>query len=129
MNDMKPHDESDDYDKSLHEIATRHGKSIISLLLDIQELQVQQQKFFRFVRHLECFCLDRKHEQPRYSNKLQHERHMKRTPVFRRRINALKDGEFVAISYTWRPSNDDENCKLRYKVQDRRGKWFPRSTV
>lgn len=54
-------------------------------------------ELFRFVRHLKYFYLDRKHEQPRYRNQLQHKRHMKRTLVLRRRINAFKEGEFVAI--------------------------------
>ncbi|KAI0399743.1 hypothetical protein F4802DRAFT_539394 [Xylaria palmicola] len=122
-------DKSDDNDKSLCEIATRHSKPIISLLLDIQEARVQQQKFFRFLRHLECFRLRRQHEQPRYHNGLQHERYMKRIPVFRCRINAFECGKFVAVSYPWEPSDYKENCKLRYKVQDRSGKRFYPSTV
>ncbi|KAI1159001.1 hypothetical protein F5B18DRAFT_638779 [Nemania serpens] len=122
-------DENDDNDKSLCEIATRHGKPIISLLLDIQEAQVQQQKFFRFLRHLECFCLHRQHQQPRYHDGLQHERHMKQTRVFRCRINAFEYGKFVAVSYPWEPSDYKEDCKLRYKVQDRSGEWFYPSTV
>ncbi len=125
-------DESDDYDKSLQEITARYGKPLISFLLDIQEEpQVQQQKFFRFIRRLECFSLDRKQPQPqpRYRNKLQHKKRGKQTLVFRRRINALEDREFVAVSYPWEPSDDKEDCKLKYMVQDRRGKHFNPSTL
>ncbi|KAI3326493.1 hypothetical protein HD806DRAFT_409604 [Xylariaceae sp. AK1471] len=129
MKDSNTQDESDDRNKSLREIATRHGIPIISLLLDIQEAQVQQQKFFRFLRHLECFRLHRKREQPRCRNRLQHERHMKRIPVFRCRINAFGYGKFVAVSYPWEPSDYKENRKRRYKVQDRSGKWFYPSRV
>ncbi|KAI0911872.1 hypothetical protein F4823DRAFT_583758 [Ustulina deusta] len=60
-------DKSDDYDKSLQQITARYGKPFISLLLDIQEEpQVQQHKFFRFIRRLECFPLDRKQLQLQY---------------------------------------------------------------
>ncbi|KAI0388350.1 hypothetical protein F5Y17DRAFT_230254 [Xylariaceae sp. FL0594] len=129
IKDMKTDDEGNDYDKSVNEIAIRHGKSIISLLLGMQEAQVQQQKLFRFIRHLECFCLDPKHDQPKYRNGLQHERRMKRTPVLRRRINAFQDRKFVAISYPWKPSDSKESCKLKYKVQNRSGKPFYPSTL
>ncbi|KAJ3553454.1 hypothetical protein NPX13_g10883 [Xylaria arbuscula] len=122
-------DESDDYDKSLQEITARYEKPLISLLLDIQESQVQQQNFFRFIRRLECFSLDRKQPQPMYRNKPQHKKRGKQTLVFRRRINALEDREFVAVSYPWEPSDDRENCKLKYKVQDRSGKHFYPSTL
>ncbi|KAI0856459.1 hypothetical protein F4860DRAFT_528993 [Xylaria cubensis] len=122
-------DKSDDYDKSLQEITARLGKPPLSLLLDIQKPRAQQQNFFRFVRHLECFSLDRKQPQPRYRNILQHKTRGKQTLVLRRRINALEDRGFVAVSYPWEPSDDREDCKLKYMVQDRSGKHLNPSTL
>jgi hypothetical protein len=66
MENNKTRDENDDYKKSLREIATHHGKLIVSLHLDIQEPHGQQEKSLPFVRRLECFHLGPKHEQPKY---------------------------------------------------------------
>ncbi|KAI3331465.1 hypothetical protein HD806DRAFT_477421 [Xylariaceae sp. AK1471] len=129
MKDRAVQDDREDYDKSLHDIAKRYGRPIISILLDVQQTRTQQQKFFRFIKQLECFYLDPKSGRARQRNRLQHETHVERTPILRRRINAFQVKKFVAISYPSEPSDKRQNCKSRYEVENRNGEKFYPSTV
>ncbi|KAI0977549.1 hypothetical protein F4678DRAFT_18303 [Xylaria arbuscula] len=121
--------QNDDYNTPLGEIAKLHDKPIINLLLDIQETQEPQQKFFNFIKHLECFCLGSLQRRSRDPDKLRPREHRQRKPIFRRRINAFKDREFVAVSYTSDPTDEKEDCKKSYRVENRNGRMFYPSTV
>ncbi|KAI6080510.1 hypothetical protein F4821DRAFT_55222 [Hypoxylon rubiginosum] len=106
---MDDNSDDDDSGDNLLQISTRHKRPAIELLLDIQEEQVQQETFLRrFLSRLECFSRKRTRS------------------LRRRRINAFKETEYVALSYTWHPSEyEDAECR-RYWVQDRSGaQYFP----
>ncbi|KAK2601579.1 hypothetical protein QQS21_004897 [Conoideocrella luteorostrata] len=103
---------SNDSTKPLHQIALDHGKSIISLLLDIQSSKLQHQKLLSFVKNLECLRLgsDRQY-------------------MSRQSINAFDNHDFVALSYTWEGSKYEDPSTGWYRIQTRdRARYHP-STV
>ncbi|KAI0205227.1 hypothetical protein F4808DRAFT_448285 [Astrocystis sublimbata] len=117
----------DDHGKSLGDIASRYGKPIVSLLVDIQDTQ-QPRKFWPFIKNLECFYLGLE-DHSRSPDELRPKAYKQRTPISRRRINAFKNKDFVVISYPWSPSDKREDRKDKYRVQNRNGQMFYPSTV
>jgi hypothetical protein len=57
-----------------------------------------------------------------YFSKLGPRRHRQRDPIFRYRISAFNDREFVTISYTWKSSDEREDCRDRYRVENSNGR-------
>ncbi|RYP70649.1 hypothetical protein DL769_004895 [Monosporascus sp. CRB-8-3] len=94
--------DGDDSRHSLRDIAKHHRQPIVSLLVDIQRHQAQQSDFLRFLNGLECFKIDDN-----------------RSILFRQRTNAWEDRRYVALSYTWEPSDDEDGTSGGYGVQDR----------
>lgn len=92
--------DDDDKDQSLHELSLGHGASIISQLVDIGSEQNQQRhtKFRPFVSRLQCL-------RPQG-------RELRRTS-----INAFHEQQYVALSYTWEPSEYEDPCNGRYRVE------------
>jgi len=86
----------DDSKKSLRQIAHDHGKSVISLLLDIQREKCSQEKSIPFLKKLECLGLPREYHGP-YGSYQQY--------LPRRLIDAFECRDYVALSYTWAPRN------------------------
>ncbi|RYP25253.1 hypothetical protein DL765_000134 [Monosporascus sp. GIB2] len=104
--------DDDDSRRSLGDIARHHQRSIVSLLLNIQRHEARQSDFLGFLDDLECFYVDDN----------------KRT-LFRRWINAWKESRYVALSYTWEPSDEEDGTSGRYDVQDRSRSCYFKSPV
>ncbi|KAI0517836.1 hypothetical protein F5B22DRAFT_602674 [Xylaria bambusicola] len=102
-------DKDDDSGMKLREISRCHKKPIVRLLLDIQNSQKPQVKDIGFLKHLECFIFDEKNEQ-----------RLRRTW-----INVFEETNYVALSYTWNPSNYECKNDHGYRIQNRtRDKFF-----
>lgn len=99
-----------DANKSLLEIAQHHGKSLISLMLDIQKIKLREDKLLSFIRNLEC--LTPEDHQPTF--------------LSRRWINAFGNHGYVALSHTWNASKYEDSDEGKYKIQSRdRAKFYP----
>jgi hypothetical protein len=96
---------SDDSNIPLSNIVKRHGRSIASLLLEIEKNQKPQRKYLDFIRHLECLTINEgSSEGPR---------------LMRHEINAFKVQDYVALSYTWDTSDQENPRKGKYMVENR----------
>ncbi|KAI1739708.1 hypothetical protein F4680DRAFT_421281 [Xylaria scruposa] len=96
----------DDSKQALGQITLRCQQPIIASLLDIQQYQASQDDFLKFLTGLECFFINAR----------------KRTTLCRRWINAFRETNYVALSYTWDPSPyEDPSCKA-YSIKTRCGK-------
>ncbi|KAL6851167.1 hypothetical protein ACO1O0_008295 [Amphichorda felina] len=93
-------DYDDDKDQTLHELSLRHGASIVSQLVDIgnQGNQLRHIKYRSFVSRLQCLQLGG----------------IKLRRTF---INAFRKQEYVALSYTWTPSEYEDPEAGRYRVE------------
>ncbi|UKZ72432.1 hypothetical protein TrVFT333_000061 [Trichoderma virens FT-333] len=92
--------DDDDKDLSLHELSLDYGASIISQLVNIGNERNQQRhvKFLPFVSHLQCL-------------------RPQGTQLLRTSINAFNESQYVALSYTWNPSEYEDPCNGRYRVE------------
>jgi hypothetical protein len=106
---------SDDSNVSLRNIVKCHGKSIASQLLEIGNIQKPQWKWLDFINSLECLAIDQGFGE--------------RSRLERRKIDAFKEQHYVALSYTWDPSDDENSIKGKYLVETRDGSRFLPSPV
>ncbi|KAH7313993.1 hypothetical protein B0I35DRAFT_394947 [Stachybotrys elegans] len=93
-------DNKDDKDRTLEELSLPHQKSIVSQLVDIGSKHNQRKhtKYLSFVRCLTCL-------KPKGSR------------IYRTTIDAFCEQQYVAVSYTWKPSHY-EDCECgRYWVE------------
>src|SRR5437762_12988747 len=92
---------NDDKDRSLLQLSQQHRASIISQLVDIGSERNQQEhvKFRSFISSLQCL-------QP------------KGTQLHRRSIDAFHQRRYVALSYTWAPSEHEDLKPGRYLVEN-----------
>ncbi|KAI3317878.1 heterokaryon incompatibility protein-domain-containing protein [Xylariaceae sp. AK1471] len=100
---------ADDLGDSLATIRQHHEKPLTTLLLDIQETEIQHLKSAEFMQKLECLYFS----QP--------------TTLKRKRINAFNRSKrnYVALSYTWgHPIPLIQPCG-KYLVQSRSGAFLP----
>ncbi|KAI7758723.1 hypothetical protein LZL87_013785 [Fusarium oxysporum] len=105
----------DDSNSSLRNIVKNHGKSVTSLLLEIRGNQLRQRKCLKFIRKLECLRIDENSsEEPR---------------LIRDKINAFQKQDYVALSYTWDNSDQENPENGKYQVQDRDNLQFSPSPV
>ncbi|RYP35727.1 hypothetical protein DL766_002380 [Monosporascus sp. MC13-8B] len=104
--------DDDDSGYSLGDIARHHKRPIVSLLLNIQRHEARQSDFLGFLDDLECFYVDDN----------------KRT-LFRRSINAWEERRYVALSYTWEPSGEEDGTSGQYDVRDRSRRRYFKSRV
>ncbi|KAL6405849.1 hypothetical protein AUP68_10988 [Ilyonectria robusta] len=93
----------DDINDTLLDITRYHGKSIVSLMLDIQKSTLAQDKKLSIIKNLECL-------RPASDQSFLLSRHW---------INAIEDHDYVALSYTWDSSNDEDRKVGGYMVQTR----------
>ncbi|TRX91123.1 hypothetical protein FHL15_007911 [Xylaria flabelliformis] len=99
----------DDSKNTLGQITVQCQRPIISSLLDIQRYQASQDDFLNFLSNLECF----------YFN-------MNGTTLYRRDINACSETDYIALSYTWDPSPDEDPSSNGYSIKTRcRTREFP----
>ncbi|EXM15383.1 hypothetical protein FOTG_16261 [Fusarium oxysporum f. sp. vasinfectum 25433] len=95
----------DDSNSSLRNIVKNKGKSVASLLLEIRGNQLRQRKCLKFIRNLECLRIDENSsEEPR---------------LIRDKINAFRTQDYVALSYTWDISDQENPENGKYQVPDR----------
>lgn len=106
---------SDDSSVSLRNIVKCHGKSIASQLLEIGNIQKPQSKWLDFVNNLECLVPD--------------EGFGEGSRLKRHKIDAFKEQHYVALSYTWDPSDDEDPMRGKYLVETRDGSRFLSSPV
>ena len=106
----------DDSKDSLIKIATTYRTSIVPLLLQIQQHRKEQSSFrFEFLSELECFYVGR--------DDIGGD-----TLLFREWIDARKNQDYIALSYTWSPSDNEDKASDEYFVEDRAQKeWFKSS--
>ncbi|RGP63173.1 hypothetical protein FSPOR_8755 [Fusarium sporotrichioides] len=97
--------DDDDSNVPLSSIVKSRGKSVASLLLEIEEYPKPHLKRLSFIRNLECLVSDESSsEGPRLE---------------RRKVNAFKERNYVALSYTWDTSDQEDPRKGKYEVQTR----------
>ena len=92
--------DDDDKDQSLRELSLHDRPSIISQLVDIGSKRHQQRhiKFRYIIRRLQCL-------------------RPKGTTLRRTSINAVHENQYVALSYTWNPSEHEDPYHGRYLVE------------
>lgn len=105
-------DDDDDKGQSLHELSVHHQASIISQLVDIGSERNQQQhdKFLGFISCLQCLRPDG-------------------TYLRRTSIDAFVQKCYLALSYTWEPSEYEDPESGRYSVEDWAGNYLIPSKV
>ena len=109
----------DDTNDSLGEIAERHGVPIISLMLESEKATVEQAKSTKYIESLEVFRPRQGKRKRALDGEYVEE---KKTYLDRKRINAFTQHNYVAVSYTWRPSEHefhDEAEPWSYLVEKR----------
>lgn len=108
---------------SLVEVAGYKPGPIVSRLLDIQKSKERHQKFLRYIKRLECLSLGETHERKQAGSSMQ------QIPLLRHWINAFHKRNYLALSYTWEPSEFEDGSKGRYEVQTRDKRDFYPSPV
>ncbi|KAJ2976863.1 hypothetical protein NUW58_g7982 [Xylaria curta] len=94
----------DDLGDSLSTIREHYQKPLITLLLDIQETKIQSPKSMKFVQELECLFLLADNNTRSLGARPTEPKSAHPTATFaRKHINAFREGEYVALSYTWEP--------------------------
>ncbi|KAJ0133135.1 hypothetical protein HZ326_23783 [Fusarium oxysporum f. sp. albedinis] len=96
---------TDDSNLPLSNIVKYHGKSIATLLVEIGENKLLQEKCLKFIRELECLSID--------------ENSSEGTRLIRQKLNAFEKQDYVALSYTWDNSDHENPENGKYKVQTR----------
>ncbi|KAK4108119.1 hypothetical protein N656DRAFT_718884 [Canariomyces notabilis] len=102
----------------LAKVARCQPGPIVARLLEIQESKEQHYKFLGYLNSLECLYLDETYERdPVHA-------WTHRTPLFRTSIDAFQEKDYLALSYTWEPSEFEDCTKGAYSVQTRNGQDF-----
>ena len=101
----------DDTEDSLREIAERHGKPIIDLLLESEERTVKASKYTEFIQNLAVFVPRRNRKRARDGDE------EKETYLHCHEINAFKNHNYLALSYTWEPSDYEAHEAKSYVIQ------------
>ncbi|KAK3386499.1 hypothetical protein B0H63DRAFT_430296 [Podospora didyma] len=108
---------------SLFGIARQQGQPVVSLLVDIEnKAGTAEKRTLGFVQNLECLRLP---QCSRGDTKAT----AGRVKVFRENIDATRDFQFLALSYTWQPSVHECKEKGSYHVQERDSEEFKPSKV
>ncbi|KAK0745447.1 hypothetical protein B0T18DRAFT_409467 [Schizothecium vesticola] len=105
---------------SLSCIARQHGQPVVSLLVDIgNNAGTAEKRTLGFLQNLECLQL------PQYDRKAT----AGRVKVLRETIDATRDFQYLALSYTWHPSKHERKETGSYLVQERSSQEFTPSAV
>lgn len=110
---------------ALSQIAKKHSKSIVPLLLDIQKYNEPQQKFLEFLTKLDCLKIP---PPQRYfgNSSTNTAKSRNRTRMSRVSIDTSWESQYVALSYTWDPSDYEVQDTGSFDVQDAKdGKYYP----
>ncbi|KAI0965047.1 hypothetical protein F4678DRAFT_454006 [Xylaria arbuscula] len=95
--------DDDDSQNTLLEISRHYRQPIVPLLLRIQSYNKRQEQSISFLESLECFKIG----------------DIRKDLLFRKRINAFEETNYVALSYTWNPSAFEDEESGDYFIQDR----------
>ncbi|KAJ4200312.1 hypothetical protein NW759_015889 [Fusarium solani] len=110
----------DGMDESLSGIVHRHGKSIVTQLLEIQGYKLEEPESVAFIRNLECFeYVPNSNRKRRRSDGSAQARDPPRGFLDRWEIDAHEESNYVALSYTWGPSGNEAETSGSYEVQTR----------
>ncbi|KAJ4177374.1 hypothetical protein NW767_015148 [Fusarium falciforme] len=110
----------DGMDESLSGIVHRHGKSIVTQLLEIQGYKLEEPESVAFIRNLECFkYVPNSNRKRRRSDGSAQARDQPRGFLDRWEIDAHEKSNYVALSYTWGPSGNEAETSGSYEVQTR----------
>ncbi|KAI0973791.1 hypothetical protein F4678DRAFT_486960 [Xylaria arbuscula] len=98
-------DGGDDSKDTLRQIAARYRRPIVSLLLDIQRdgILKDEDLVIDFLKRLECFYI----------------RANDRTTLRRTLIDVSEETKYIALSYTWNPSDHEDETSGGYFVEAR----------
>ena len=104
-----------DMKDSLLDIRANYASKITTQLISISKRKVPQQKSVEFLRNLKCLYFEASSQlglDKEPENSLQ--------PILKfQTIDAFKQQEYVALSYTWKPSNEEmEDPSGGYLVED-----------
>ncbi|KAG9231874.1 heterokaryon incompatibility protein-domain-containing protein [Amylocarpus encephaloides] len=112
----------DDTHQALAEIRARHQKSIVSMLIDIQQHTILQEKTFGCIERLDCLYV-KKSSRKRYHLESVHESVASEPRIQgelgRAQINGFQRSDYVAVSYTWNPSGTEDKTGGGYIVESR----------
>ncbi|KAK3376265.1 hypothetical protein B0T24DRAFT_572924 [Lasiosphaeria ovina] len=112
-----------DRHESLSGIARQQGRPVVSLLVDIEKKAgTAGKRTLGFLQNLECLRL------PQYSRG-DTKATDGRVKVLRENIDATRDFQYLALSYTWNPSKHESKEKGSYHVQERDSEEFKPSEV
>lgn len=98
--------DEDDSSHSLLQIAVHHNRSIIQLLVGAEWGAAERDD--NFIQNLECFHFETPGGKRTSSIRLT-----------RHRVDATKEMDYVALSYTWNPSQYENGKRSNYLVQRR----------
>ncbi|KAK4233054.1 hypothetical protein C8A03DRAFT_48273 [Achaetomium macrosporum] len=117
--------ETSDRGSCLSDIARQQGRSIISALVDIQDVpDTIEPRTLRFIENLRCLRVP---QYPRCDRELA----AAEVRVERETIDATQvlRPKYVALSYTWDPSRHENESSGSYLVQERHSRSFNPSNV
>jgi hypothetical protein len=113
----------DDTHEPLAAVRARHQNSITSMLLDIQKHQTLQAKSYECIKHLDCLYVkpNRKRRYQETVDGMEAHEPMSQTILGRRQINVFQSTNYVAVSYTWARSQNEDSNEEGYIVESRTG--------
>ncbi|KAI1826969.1 heterokaryon incompatibility protein-domain-containing protein [Xylaria intraflava] len=112
---------TDDLRDSLSTIRNHYKRPLVSLLRDIQESQTRHLKSAEFIKALDCLCIFPRHNIPDSKVWSAGSKGVRGKIIFERcRIDAFKERQYVALSYTWDSPLHSER-RGKYYVQLRKG--------
>ncbi|KAK1464843.1 hypothetical protein CMEL01_12198 [Colletotrichum melonis] len=122
-----PRIDVDDQDQPLSSIQSAGGQSLVRQLLEVQTATIEQSKSLHFIQNLDCLYLDKTRDRKRPPQTRDSASEDDR-PVWLRQsgLNALKDLNYVAVSWTWGASEPYEDSTAgHHLVQLSNGKREP----
>ncbi|KAK7445005.1 hypothetical protein Landi51_08363 [Colletotrichum acutatum] len=106
----EPRVDVDDQDQPLSSIQSAGGQSLVRQLLEIQTATIEQSKSLHFIQNLDCLYLDKTRDRKRPPQTRDSASENDRPVWLRKRgLNALKEANYVAVSWTWESSEPYED--------------------
>ncbi|TGJ78382.1 hypothetical protein E0Z10_g10381 [Xylaria hypoxylon] len=113
---------ADDLGDSLSMIREHYQQPLVNSLLDIQKRRMRYPKSAEFVQNLECLYLSTQNNISDSTVRLARAEGASQPITFmRRHINAFRQRQYVALSYTWNPPPYSKEKYGGYYVESREG--------
>lgn len=131
---MNPTNTFDDCWQSLSQISQRHGRSIVDMLVEIQDKKVPQYKSTSFLPPLECLeFIDYPHEDPP-QDAISGEIIPEECGFLRRSYHNVldlkkKERRYVALSYTWHAADGEDETSGEWWVETKERNGYKVSPV